>query len=319
MTNASPKPRLGIARCLLGEEVRYDGTHKLDRYLRDTLGPFVEWVPVCPEVGCGMPVPREATRLVGDPGNPALVGRKSGADWTLRMREWGGRKRDELARLGLHGYVFQYGSPSCGMSRVKVRTGEGAPRLSGVGMWARMVMEAFPLLPFEDDGRLRDPAIRENFITRLFTLHRWREAMDPEATPGRLVDFHSRQKLLVMAHSVDRYRALGKLVARAGADPLAPICEAYLEGLLAALAVKATPGKHANVLQHAMGYFKKELSMGEKEELGTLIDQFRLGLIPLIAPVTLINHYVHKYGKEYLARQYYLTPYPAELMLRNHV
>ncbi|MDD3313743.1 DUF523 and DUF1722 domain-containing protein, partial [Pseudodesulfovibrio sp.] len=233
--------------------------------------------------------------------------------------DWGKERLDELARPGLHGYVFQYGSPSCGMSRVKVHTGQGSPRPTGVGLWGRMVMAAFPLLPFEDDGRLRDPAIRENFITRLFTLHRWREAMRPEPAPGRLVDFHSRHKLLVMAHSVDRYRALGKLAALAGTDPLPSLCKAYLKGLLAALALKATPGKHANVLQHAMGYFKKDLSMGEKEELATLINQFRLGLVPLIVPVTMLNHYVSLYGKEYLARQYYLTPYPAELMLRNHV
>ncbi|WP_419785488.1 YbgA family protein [Pseudodesulfovibrio sp.] len=319
MTIESPRPRLGIARCLLGEEVRYDGTHKLDRYLRDTLGQFVEWVPVCPEVECGMSVPREAIRLAGDPENPLLVGRKSGADWTTTMLDWAKVRLEELNRLNLDGYVFQFGSPTCGMSRVKVYSGKGAATRSGIGMWGRMVMDRFPLLPFEDDGRLRDPAIRENFISRLFTLRRWREAMGPQATPGKLVDFHSRHKLLVMAHSVDRYRSLGKLVATAGTDPLEQVCKNYLEGLLAALTLKPTPGKHANVLQHAMGYFKKELTPEEKEELGTLIDQFRIGLLPLIVPITLLNHYVRKYGKDYLAKQYYLTPYPAELMLRNHV
>ncbi|MEF2230287.1 MAG: DUF523 and DUF1722 domain-containing protein [Pseudodesulfovibrio sp.] len=315
----SPKLRLGIARCLLGDEVRYDGTHKLDRYLRDILGAFVEFVPVCPEVECGMPVPREAMRLAGDPDRPAFVGRRSGADWTLRLADWSRERIAALAHRGLCGYVFQYGSPACGLSRVKVYAGGGPPRLTGVGAWARMVMDAFPLLPCEDDGRLRNPAIRENFVTRVFTLHRWREAMGSGPTQGRLVEFHSRHKLMTMAHSTEGYRALGKLVARAGSEDFAALCDRYLSGLLACLALKATPSKNANVLQHAMGYFKKDIAPDDKAELAALIEQYRTGLTPLIVPVTMINHYARKYGREYLAAQHYLHPFPAELMLRNHV
>jgi len=311
--------RLGIARCLLGDEVRYDGTHKLDRYLRDTLGAFVDFVPVCPEVECGMPVPREPMRLVGDPAAPVFVGRNSGADWTLRLAGWSRERLAALAHRGLCGYVFQYGSPACGLSRVKVYEGDGPPRMAGTGAWARLFMNAFPLLPCEDDGRLRDPAIRENFITRVFTLHRWRTAMASGPTPGKLVEFHSRHKLMVMAHSVEGYRALGKLVARAGSEDFTALCDRYLAELMACLALKSTPSKNTNVLQHAMGYFKKDIASGEKAELGTVIEQYRTGLLPLIVPVTLVNHYVGKYGKDYLAAQHYLRPYPAELMLRNHV
>jgi len=310
--------RLGIAECLLGHKVRYDGGHKLDPYLRDTLGQFVEWVPVCPEVGAGMPIPREPVRLVGSAEAPRLVGRQSGADWTDRMHDWGRECLDRLERLDICGYVFKYGSPSSGMSRVKVYGDSGIPQLTGVGIWARMVMERFPLLPFEDEGRLHDPRIRENFISRVFTLKRWRETMAGTPTPGKLVEFHSRHKLLIMAHSVEMYRSMGKLVAGAGSFGPAAY-EEYLGMLLKALSFQHTVKKNVNVLSHAMGYFRKDLSAQEKVELLEIIDQYHKETVPLIVPVTLINHYTRKYGKEYLEKQYYLRPYPAELMLRNHV
>jgi len=312
--------RLGIARCLLGDAVRYDGTHKLDRTLRDGLGQFVDWVPVCPEVECGMSVPREAVRLVGDPAAPRLVGRASGTEFTAQMRAWGQGRLEALAGEGLCGYVFRYGSPSSGMNRVKVyREGGGPPRHDGVGLWAGMVMARFPDLPFEDDGRLRDPAIRENFITRVFTLMRWRQAMAGGATPGALVDFHTRHKLLLMAHSVELYRDLGRLVAGAGGAGAEALPGRYLPLLRKALSFLPTTRKHTNVLSHVQGYFKRVLSADERQELAELIDQYRTGLVPLVVPVTLLNHYVRKYGQAYLAAQVYLHPYPAELMLRNHV
>lgn len=313
------KIKLGIARCLLGVEVRYDGTHKLDRYLRDVLGEFVEWVPVCPEVECGMPVPREAVRLVGEVESPGLFGRKSGTDFTQQMRGWGLERLAALESEDLCGYVFRYGSPSSGMSRVKVYQANGHPRHDGVGFWARMFMERFPELPCEDDGRLRNPQIRENFITRVFTLKRWREAMAGGHSSGALVGFHTRHKLLLMSHSVEMYRVMGKLVATAGsAEPQALFAE-YFGLLQKALSFMPTVKKHTNVLTHVQGYFKKQLSPGEKQELVELIEQYRLELIPLVVPVTLLNHYVRKYEQGYLQDQVYLWPYPTELMLRNHV
>lgn len=314
----SPGIRLGIAKCLLGHKVRYDGGHKLDPYLRDTLGRFVEWVPVCPEVETGMSIPREAVRLVGSPEAPRLVGRQSGEDWTDRMHHWGRERLDRLEEMDICGYVFKYGSPSSGMSRVKVYGEKGIPQPVGSGIWARMVMDRFPLLPFEDEGRLHDPRIRENFISRVFTLKRWRDAMADGATPGKLVEFHSRHKLLIMSHSVEMYRAMGKLVARAG-DFDDAAYEDYLGMLFKALSYQHTVKKNVNVLSHAMGYFRKDLASNEKAELLELIDHYHQGLVPLIVPVTMINHYVRKYGKEYLEKQYYLLPYPTELMLRNHV
>lgn len=313
------KIKLGIAKCLLGEKVRYDGSQKLDRYLRDTLGQYVEWVPVCPEVETGMPIPREAVRLVGDVDAPRLVGRQSGEDWTEKMQAWGKQRLEQLNEEDLCGYVFKYGSPSSGMTRVKVYNDKGMPSLTGQGMWARMVMEAFPHLPFEDDGRLHDPRLRENFISRVFTLKRWRDTMANELSAGKLVDFHTRHKLLIMAHSVESYRAMGKLVATAGTAKDMQLYDEYFKQLFKALSYKHTIKKNVNVLSHAMGYFKKDLSPSEKAELLELIEQYRSGLVPLIVPITMMNHYVRKYGKEYLSKQYYLLPYPAELMLRNHV
>jgi len=319
MMTDNGKIRIGIARCLLGEKVRYDGTHKLDRFLRDTLGQYVEWVPVCPEVETGMPVPREAVRLVGSDGDIRLVGRTSGEDWTARMRKWGAKRLERLQKENLCGYIFRYGSPSNGMSRVKVFNNKGMPRHDGVGLWARMVMDFFPYLPFEDDGRLHDPRLRENFISRVFTLKRWRDAMSGEYTAGKLVDFHTRHKMQIMAHNVELYRAMGKLVATAGEKGNDGVFDEYFSLLFKALSYKHTVRKNVNVLAHAMGYFKKDISSSEKAELLELTDQYQQGLIPLIVPITMINHYVLKYDKEYLANQYYLHPYPAELMLRNHV
>ncbi|WP_432735346.1 YbgA family protein [Maridesulfovibrio sp. FT414] len=317
--DGSRKIRLGIARCLLGDQVRYDGGHKLDRYLRDVLGEYVEWVPVCPELECGMGVPREAVRLVGDVESPRLLGRKSGEDWTERMQEWGRGRLELLEKEDLCGFIFKHGSPSNAMGRMKVFQHNGGVLYTGVGIWARMVMDHLPQLPFEDDGRLHDNSIRENFITRVFTFKRWKDSAGKERTPGALVRFHSRHKMLIMAHNEKIYREMGKLVAAAGSPGHDGIYAEYLEMLLRALSYRPTVKKHVNVLTHALGHFKKDISPDEKQEMLELIEQYRNGLVPLIVPVTLLNHHVRRHGKEYLAEQFYLHPYPAELMLRNHV
>ncbi|WP_415718537.1 YbgA family protein [Maridesulfovibrio sp.] len=315
----SGKIRLGIAKCLLGENVRYDGTHKLDRYIRDVLGPYVEWVPVCPEVECGMGVPREAVRLFGDVDNPRLVGRNSGEDWTDRMQSWGRKKLEVLEKENLCGFIFKHGSPSNAMGRMKVYNEDGRIFYSGTGIWARMVMDRFSDLPCEDDGRLHDNGIRENFINRIFTFKRWRDAMADGFSPAKLVDFHTRHKMLIMAHNETIYRKMGKLVATAGSADPDELKNEYSALLFKALDYRPTVKKHVNVLSHTLGHFKKDITSDEKQEMLKLIDQYHSGLIPLIVPVTMLNHYVLKYGKEYLQQQFYLNPYPAELMLRNHV
>lgn len=313
------KVRIGIARCLLGEKVRYDGSHKLNRYLRDVLGQFVEWVPVCPEMECGMGVPREAVRLVGELDNPRLVGRNSGEDWTERMQNWGRNKIAQLEKENLCGYIFKYGSPSNALGRMKVFADDGRIFYSGTGVWARMVLEYFPSLPCEDDGRLQDDGIRENFINRIFIFKRWRDVMRDGFSTVKLVDFHTRHKMLIMVHNETIYRQLGKLVSTAGTANPEVFSIEYAELLFKALTDRPTVKKHVNVLIHALGHLKKDISADEKQEMLELIDLFHNKFIPVIVPVTMLNHYVRKYQKGYLADQYYLNPYPAELMLRNHV
>jgi len=314
-----PLPRLCVSRCLLGEKVRFDGGHKLDRFLTEVLGPFVEFVPVCPEVECGLSVPREAMRLVGDPAAPRLVTVQTRQDITRRMQDWAEARVAGLAEEGLCGFVFKYGSPSSGMARVKVYPEVGGPPLlKGRGLFAARLMDALPLLPVEDEGRLNDAELRENFIERVFVMHRWRQLLEAGFTLRALVDFHTRHKLLIMSHSVVHYRTLGRLVAQGASVPPQELQDAYLSGLMEGLRLTATVKKHANVLAHVMGYFKRQLSADEKRELLEVLDAYARELLPLIVPVTLLNHYVRKFGEGYLSGQWYLRPHPSELKLRNH-
>jgi len=313
------KIRLGISSCLLGEKVRYDGGHKLDRFLTDTLGKYVDYVPVCPEVECGLGVPRPSMRLEGNPDFPRLIVATTGEDMTERMLNWARKKVTQLERENLCGFIFKSESPSSGMERVKIYNEKSIPVKNGTGIFAGIFMQHFPLLPVEDEGRLHDPGLRENFIERIFALKRWRETLNSNNFKKSLINFHTKHKLLILAHSTKHYQMMGKLVASQKNLSAQDGQEKYQELLLASLKIKATPAKHINVLQHMMGYFKDQLSPDEKKELLELIQQYRDGHIPLIVPVTLISHYVRKYQEPYLKEQVYLNPHPAELQLRNHV
>ncbi len=310
--------RIGISSCLLGERVRFDGGHKHDPYLTETLGQFFEYVPVCPEVECGLPIPREAMRLVGDPQAPRLVTVKTGRDLTDQMVSWARRRLEELEKEDLCGFIFKSKSPSSGMERVRVYDEHGVARKNGVGIFARMFMEHFPLVPVEEEGRLHDPALRENFIEMVFALRRWRQVRSCGEGYRCLVDFHTREKLLLMAHSPSHYHALGRLVATGKGLPREELYASYERDFVAALRMRATARKHANVLTHAMGFFKRRLSADEKQEMLETIAHYREGLLPLIVPVTLLNHYVRKYDEPYLRQQTYLNPHPLALKLRNH-
>lgn len=313
------KIRLGISSCLLGNKVRFDGSHKRDRFLTETLGHYVEYVPVCPEVEIGLPTPREALRLVGSSDDPKLVFSRSGEDITERMTAWAETKVAELEQGNLCGFIFKSKSPSSGMERVKLYDSNGVPRNIGVGLFAKAFMQHFPLLPVEEEGRLHDPKLRENFIEAIFTLKRWRELLNDGKSPGSLVDFHSRHKLLVMSHSTELYRQMGKLVAQSGSLDREDLYRQYLALLQKALQLKTTAPKQVNVLHHILGYFKKQLSGDEKQEVLAVIENYRAGQIPLIVPITLLNHFVRKYEQSYLKQQVYLNPHPLELKLRNHV
>ncbi len=313
------KIKLGISKCLLGENVRYNGGHALDRFLRDTLGRYVTYLPVCPEVECGFGVPRESMRLEGDTKRPRLVTSRTKTDMTDRMLNWAAGRVKELEGEELCGFVFKKDSPSSGMERVRVYSDRGIPAKNGVGLFARAFMDHFPLLPVEEEGRLHDPGLRENFIERVFIYWNWRDSLKKGREVKHLVDFHTRHKYLIMAHSPKHLSAMGKIVAGAKDRPFDEVITDYQELLIEAMRLKASVKKNVNVLHHIMGYFKKHLSPDEKRELLDVIEHYHSSYVPLVVPVTLINHYVRKYDEPYLKSQYYLNPHPVELQLRNHV
>ncbi|MBI2161497.1 MAG: DUF523 and DUF1722 domain-containing protein [Candidatus Rokubacteria bacterium] len=313
----SEKIRLGVSACLLGAEVRYDGGHKKDAFLTDTLGPFVEWVPVCPEVEIGLGVPRDALRLAGDDAAPRLVVQKTGEDLTARMRRYAETKTRQLEALGLHGYVLKRASPSCGLFRVRVYRERGRPN-GGRGLYADALVRRFPALPVEEDGRLGDAAIRENFIERVFAFARWRAFLEATPRPRDLLAFHAAQKFAILAHSPAHHATLGRLAAAPGShtrDKLGAYGALFME----ALAIRATRARHANVLQHFAGLLKRQLDAPSRAELAELIQDYRGGLVPLVVPLTLVRHHALRLGLTDLADQVYLNPHPKELMLRNHV
>ncbi|MDJ0868927.1 MAG: DUF523 and DUF1722 domain-containing protein [Myxococcota bacterium] len=311
--------RVGISTCLLGEKVRWDGGHKRDRFLTDMLAEYVDWVPVCPEVEAGMGIPREPVHLARRDDGIRMLGTKSGKDWTERMEAWSKQRLRRLDALDLCGYVLKKDSPSCGMERVKVRDEKGMPRRDGRGLFGGALQDHAPALPVEEEGRLNDPTLRENFIERIFAYRRLRSLFAGRWSRGRLVAFHTAHKLQLLAHSPQAYRALGVLVASVKEIPRDEFRERYQSGFMDTLKHRATRRRQVNVLQHCVGHFRKRLGREARAELGDLIEDYRTGLVPLIVPITLIRHHVRGLGVEYLAGQVYLDPHPKELMLRNHV
>jgi uncharacterized protein YbgA (DUF1722 family)/uncharacterized protein YbbK (DUF523 family) len=299
--------------------VRFDGGHKREPYLTDTFGRFVEWVPVCPEVECGLSTPRESMRLVSIGGGVRLLTGKTGVDHTDRMARYSERRVDELASEELCGYVLKKDSPSCGLERVKVYGPHNVPMKSGRGIFAAQLVERFRNLPVEEEGRLSDPRLRENFVERVFAFRRLRHLFRDKWNVGALVSFHTAHKLILMAHSPDAYQRLGRLVAGARRVPATELEHQYTSAFMAALSIIATPRRHTNVLQHMVGYFKDRLDGASKAELLGAIEDYRRMLVPLIVPITLLRHYVRVHDVPYLAGQFYLEPHPKELMLRNHV
>jgi uncharacterized protein YbgA (DUF1722 family)/uncharacterized protein YbbK (DUF523 family) len=311
--------QLGISSCLLGTKVRFDGGHKRDRYLTDVLGEWFEWMSVCPELDIGLGIPRPTIRLVAGEAGTRLVEPKSGEDLTERMEVYSREKVDMLMARDLDGYILKRASPSCGMERVKVYTEAGMPLKAGAGVFARVLMEKWPNLPVEEEGRLNDAVLRDRFIEHVFCRHRWRTLVRSGLSRGRLVEFHTAHKMVLMAHNEAGYRRLGRIVASAGTIADTELFAAYENEFHDVLMSKANRKRHANVLYHALGYLKKNLDPGEKQELVGLIEDYRNGLVPLIVPITLLRHHVTKHDIGYLTGQLYLEPHPRELMLRNRV
>ncbi|NIR31830.1 MAG: DUF1722 domain-containing protein [Gammaproteobacteria bacterium] len=314
----SQKVQIGISSCLLGEAVRFDKGHKRDGFITGTLSQYFDFVPLCPEVAIGMGVPREPIRLIGDAEGPRAVGvRTESLDVTGALVDYGRRMANELNDIS--GYIFKSKSPSCGMERVKLYSSRGPASKNGVGLYAREIMRGRPLLPVEEEGRLNDPVLRENFIERVFAYRRWQDVVASHLTPAKVVAFHTAHKLSLMAHGPEQFRHLGRLVADAGKRPLGELAEEYVSGFMDAMKRRATRKRHANVLMHLMGYLKRKLDPDDKAELREIIDAYRLGYVPLVVPITLLNHHFRRHPDPYVAQQVYLNPHPKELMLRNHV
>lgn len=314
------KIKLGVSSCLLGEEVRYDAGHKHNTYINKTLATYFDFISVCPEVGCGLPIPRPAMRLIGDSLNPRLITTHTKEDYTDQMKVFCQNKVKELAQEDLCGFIFKKDSPSSGLYRVKIYSENGTSVRSGRGIFARYFTEEYPLLPIEEEGRLSDPDLRENFIESVFYYRRWKDFLQDEPSIAKLMDFHAQHKLLFMSHSPEFLRQLGRLTANAfSRNDLNQVLKEYEEISMKAMRLQATVKKHVNVLMHIMGYFKKELTSDEKKELLSIIDQYHQSFVPLIVPLTLLKHYVRKFNEPYLIKQIYLNPHPSELMLRNHV
>jgi len=311
--------KIGVSACLLGAEVRFDGGHKRNDFLVDTLGRFVVFVPICPEVEIGLGVPRETLRLVHDSdasGVPRLFGNHTGIDYTNSMNSYAQRRVSALE--GLSGYVLKANSPSCGVQRVPVY-GTGTAIRDGAGLFASALMQRYPSLPVEEEERLSDRRLRENFVERIFTYRRLRSFFSSRWSIGALAQFHTAHKLTLMAHSPQAYQEMGRLVASAKRQPRNEVEQRYQSAFMEASKELATTARHSNLLHHMLGYLRPHLDDGSRHELVRLIDDYQRGRVPLGVPLTRFRQYAHKFDIHYLCGQVYLNADPRELMLRNHI
>ena len=312
------RPRIGISSCLLGQKVRYDGTAKRDRWIVDQLGTFVDYRPVCPEVAIGLGTPRPPIRLVGTPEATRVVGVEDpSVDVTEALEDFALNTAAQLADIS--GYVFMSKSPSCGMERVRLYTSKGHAEKTGVGAYARVLMQSLPNLPCEEEGRLHDPMLRENFVNRVFTYRRWQSLRSAGLTAKSVIDFHARHKYMVMAHSQAAHERMGRLLSHLKGVDLEAVADAYEAELMAALKRRAGRKRNANALQHIQGYLKDRIDGGDKQELSESIEAYRREEVPLVVPMKLLRHYFRRNPDHYIDRQWYLDPYPESLGLRNSI
>ncbi len=313
------KIQIGISSCLLGEEVRYNGGHKRSNICTDQLQKYFEYTPLCPEVSIGLGVPRKPIRLVGDPTNPRAVGSDDASfDVTDKLKSFAEKTLPALHSIS--GYIFVKGSPSCGVSRVKVYLDNGMPAAEhGSGIYSKMVMDKYPLLPVEEAGRLNDPILKENFITRVFAHHHWQQLVKEGLSAKKVLEFHRDYKFLLMAHSPIECSRLGRLLADALSIDLDKVANEYIASFMKALNGHATRKSNSNVLMHLQGYLKKQLLKKQKESLAESIEHYRKGLLPIIVPITLLKSHFNSFPNKYVETQRFLSPYPEELCLRNRI
>ena len=312
------KIKLGVSSCLLGNPVRFDGGHKHQKFITGTLSQYFDLIAICPEMAIGLGSPRQSLRLVGDPERPRVIGNKDPSlDVTRDLQRYGQRVADELDDIC--GYIVKKDSPSCGLARVRVYVDGRMPQREGVGVFTKALTQAKPWLPVEEEGRLNDPVLRENFFERVYVLHRWHTLQAKGLTPAGLVQFHTSHKYMLMSRGQKFYRELGRMVAQAGNETLDVLAERYFLALMQAMKQPANRRRHSNVLYHLLGYFKRELPGRDRQELAGLIETYRQGLVPLVVPVTVLKHHLGRVSSSYLHGQYYFDPYPQGLSLRNSI
>lgn len=312
------KITLGISSCLLGNPVRHDGSHKKNHYVMESLSSWFEFRPVCPEAAIGLGVPRPAMRLVKTAEGIRMVVSKSPEnDLTERLIAWSENAVDNMHDLS--GYILKSQSPSCGMERVRIFDHNGVPKKEGAGLFAATLMQAMPWLPVEEEGRLNDPVLRENFIQRVYIYHRWQQMIARGISVASLMEFHQRHKLQLLAHNEAMYRQLGRHIASANRTNLEAVARHYLENMMHCMSQRATRKRHTNVLMHVMGYLKHKLTGQDKQELLDALEKYRTGLLPIVVPLTLLKHHLRIYPDPYIGNQHYLAPYPEALMLRNMI
>lgn len=314
----SEKLKIGVSACLVGEDVRHSGGHCRNRFVTDKLSEFADFVPTCPEVAIGMGVPRETVRLERD-GDSSINMRapKSGRDFTDAMRTFANERAEELKDDDLDGYIFKKDSPSCGVFRVKIYEKDQPAERRGTGLFAERMMAAHPNLPVEEDGRLSDSGLRENFIEQVFAYRRVKDLFAGHWSRKEVVDFQAREKMLMLSHSPALAKKIGQMVAKIDSFDRAQFKEDYISAFMACMREKPTKGLHANTLSHMAGFLKNDLSADGRRELKTAIEDYQNGLVPLIVPITMMQHFIRRFNAIYLAHQTYLMPHPKTLMLRN--
>ena len=318
--NMDEKINIGISSCLLGEKVRFDGSHKHERYLTGTLGEFFHWVPTCPEVAIGLPVPRPTIRLQSSEDGPRLIEPKAGTDLTDKMAKYARKRAKELQSSEIYGYILKSKSPSCGMARIKIYKGHGVrPATNGQGVFAKELGEVNPDLPIEEEGRLMDYVLRENWVRRVFAYYAFKNQVAKRPTVGKMVGFHSRYKFSILSHCEASYRELGQIVAGAKQKGALTASKEYQGIMMAAMKKRATKAKHVNVMEHLFGFFKKVLDKKVRDEIRQSIQDYKKGYVSMIVPVTLLRHYANMLEIEYLQSQSYLNPHPKQLALLSTI
>lgn len=310
---------VGISSCLLGDNVRFNGGHSRSSYCDQALSPYFDYQKFCPEMAAGFGTPRPTLRLEGDPNSPRMTySNKKGGDISAEFMKASTPYVETLAHLD--GYILMKNSPSCGLERIKVYQENGHPHMKrSPGLFTKALQERFPLLPIEEDGRLNDPLLRENFLMRVFVHHEFRHCVNAAPSMKALIAFHSRYKYLVMAHSQPAYKALGRLLSGNDPRPIIELKDAYFETLMTTLSKPAKRKNHCNVLMHLVGYLKRSVDVSIRRDILTVIEQYRRGEVNLATPMTLLHHYLKHYGSQYIKEQRYFSPYPSALGIRNTV